>query len=264
MTESVRSRAVAGSPGAGAATLDALRRVTGTRARRVLLAVTLLLGVLGALGLALGAPLGDRTIGKLSDTAQSLMSITVPAFGVLLVRDLKRAAGTRLAPTLLAATLFAAGVGLVGFLICVAALALGTPSTGGPWRHAGIIALGSVLVQVVAQLVGTGLGLLIRRPGVAFVASIVVPLGLWLLFGAVPVLGPAAQPLTPYAAARHLLSGQLSALNWVQWLGVVLIWGVGLNAAGWGLSRHGRWSGQRGGPGSLLARRPVTGSSRPC
>ncbi|WP_158074037.1 hypothetical protein [Micromonospora sp. CB01531] len=47
----------------------------------------------------------------------------MPAFGILLVRDLKRASGlTRLTPTLLAAALLAAVVALFGFLVCVVAL----------------------------------------------------------------------------------------------------------------------------------------------
>jgi hypothetical protein len=217
----------------GAATLDALRRAVGTRARRVLLAVTLLLGLLAAAGLATGAPTEDRTFANLANPVQLLMSVLVPAFGILLARDLKRAAGAvRLAPTLLAATLFAAAVGLFGVLLCVAALAATTSSAPDPWRHAGTAAVGSVLVQVTAQLVGTGLGLLLRRPALAFVASIVVPLGLYYGLGAVDVLRP-AQALTPFATAADLVSGEMSALRWVQWLAVLLLWGVGLNALGW-------------------------------
>ncbi|GGR79484.1 hypothetical protein GCM10010169_24580 [Micromonospora fulviviridis] len=216
----------------GAATSHALRRSVGTRTRRVLLAVTLLLGLLAAAGLALAGPPGDRTFAKLSDVVQSLMSVIVPAFGILLARDLKRATGTtRLAPTLLAATLLATAVAVFGFLVCVTALTVTTSSAQDPWRHVGTIAVGSVLVQVVAQLVGTGLGLLIQRPAIAFVASIVLPLGLWFLLGAIDALRP-AQALTPYSSVRHLLSGRMSALNWAQWLGVLLIWGVGLNALG--------------------------------
>jgi hypothetical protein len=214
------------------ATLGALRRCVGTRRRRWLLAVTLLLGLAAAVAIAAGGQPGDRTLAKLSDPVQSLMSILVPAFGILLVRDLRRAPRTTgLTPTLLAAMLLAGAVGVFGFLACVAALMATTPRADDPWRHVGTIAVGSVLVQVVAQLVGTGLGLLLRRPAIAFLASILLPLGLWLLLGAIDVLGP-AQVLTPYASARHLLSGRMSAMNWAQWLGVLLIWGVGLNALG--------------------------------
>ncbi|MFI6780271.1 hypothetical protein [Micromonospora sp. NPDC050276] len=42
-----------------------------------------------------------------------------------------------------------------------------------------------------------------------------------------------AQPwLTPFGSVRNLLSGEMSVLRWVQWLCVLLIWGVGLNALG--------------------------------
>ncbi|GAA2221269.1 hypothetical protein ACFY2R_17845 [Micromonospora olivasterospora] len=228
----------------GESALDAFRRSVGTRARRFLIAVTLLLGLLAAAGLALVGPPGDRTFANLSGPAQSLMSVIVPAFGVLLARDLKPASrSTRLAPTLLAAALLAAAVGLFGLLACVAALTMTTSSAQDPWRHAGTIAVGGVLVQVVAQLVGTGLGLLMRRPTVAFITTIVLPLGLWFLLGAVDVLRP-AQALTPYSTVRHLLSGQMNPLNWVQWLAVLLIWGVGLNALGWARLRHRNHDGR--------------------
>ncbi|MGR6316463.1 hypothetical protein Q2K19_10740 [Micromonospora soli] len=232
MTDSGTSDALVNSTRLGDATPDALRRSVGTRARRFLLAITLLLGLLAAVGLALAGPSGDRTFAKLSDPVQSLMSVIVPAFGILLARDLRPASGAaRYTPTLLAATVLAALVGLFGFLVCAAALMATASSAQDPWRHVGTIAIGGVLVQVVAQLVGTGLGLLLRRPAIAFIASIVLPLGLWFLLGAVDVLRP-AQALTPYSSARHLLSGQMSALNWVQWLAVLLIWGVGLNTLG--------------------------------
>jgi hypothetical protein len=232
MTNSGIPNALGASTSLGKATLNALRRSVGTRARRLLLAVTLLLGLVAAAGLGMAGPPDDRTFANLSDAAQSLMSIIVPAFGILLARDLKRAPGTtRLTSTLLAATLLAAVVGLFGLLVCVAALTMTTSSAQEPWRHVGTIAVGSILVQVVAQLVGTGLGLLMRRPAIAFIATIILPLGLWFLLGAIDVLTP-AQALTPYSSVRHLLSGQMSALNWVQWFAVLLIWGVGLNALG--------------------------------
>jgi hypothetical protein len=101
--------------------------------------------------------------------------------------------------------------------------------------------VGSVLVQVVAQLVGTGLGLLLRSSVIAFLASIVLPLGLWFVLGGVDVLRP-AQAFTPYATVQNLLSGEMSAVKWAQWLIVLLIWGVGLNAAG------AAWLKRGGGP----------------
>jgi hypothetical protein len=60
----------------------------------------------------------------------------------------------------------------------------------------------------------------------------VLPLGLWFVLGSVTVLRPAQAWLTPYPSVQNLLSGAMSALAWAQWLVVVLLWGVALNAAG--------------------------------
>ena len=217
----------------GGATLAAIRCSVGTRARRLVLAITLLVGVLGAVALAAGPPAG-RTFVALSNSTQSLMSVTVPLFGILLARDLKGVRGAAsVAPVFTAAILLAAAIGLVGVLVCAATLAVAA-SDAAPdaWSHFGTVVVGSLLVQVLAVLVGTALGLLLPSAVAAFVASIVVPLGLWLVLGGVDVLHPARAWLTPYAAARNLLSGRMSAAAWVQWLAVALMWGVGLNAVG--------------------------------
>jgi hypothetical protein len=102
----------------------------------------------------------------------------------------------------------------------------------GPWDHTASVAVCSVLVQVVAQPVGTGLGLLLRPVIVACLATIVLPLGLWFVLGSVDVLRPSQAWLTPYATFQNLLSGQMSALAWAQWFVVVLLWGAALNAVG--------------------------------
>ncbi|MFI7606030.1 hypothetical protein ACIBTV_12985 [Micromonospora sp. NPDC049366] len=216
----------------GAATADALRRAVATRPRRWLVATTLLLGLLAAVATT-AAPPEDITFSTVSDLVQSLMSVTVPFLGVLLAHDLRRSPRpARPGPTLLAAVLLAAAVGVFGILVSGAAIALapsGTATT--PWQHAATIAVGGVLVQIVAQLVGTGLGLLLRSTLVACLATIVLPLGLWALLGAVDALSP-AQAFTPYATVRNLLSGEMNVAKWAQWLAVLLIWGVGLNALG--------------------------------
>ncbi|MCO1599358.1 hypothetical protein M8C17_29810 [Micromonospora sp. RHAY321] len=215
-------------------TRDALRRALGTRARRWLLAITLLAGVLAAVALTAAADPADRTFAALSDTVQSLMSVLTPLFGILLVRDLRRAPdAVRVGPTLVAVGLPAVVIGVFGVVVCAVTLALAPADIADqPWRHAGTVAVGGVLVQVVAGLVGTGLGLLLRSPVVAFLATIVLPLGLYGLLGGVDALRPAQAWLTPYGSVRNLLSGEMSALRWVQWLTVLLVWGVGLNAAG--------------------------------
>ncbi|MEV4498235.1 hypothetical protein AB0J84_21390 [Micromonospora arborensis] len=225
-------------------TRSPLQRAIGTRARRWLLVGTLLAGLLAAVVLVAAAAPADRTFAALSDTVQSLMSVVTPLFGILLVRDLRRTddAG-RVAPTVLAVCLPAVVIGVAGVLICAATLALTSADIADDaWRHAGTIAVGSVLTQIGAGLVGTGLGLLLRSTVIAFVATIVLPLGLFAALS-VDALRPAQAWLTPLGSVRNLLSGDMSLLRWVQWLCVLLIWGVGLNAVGAAvLRRHDRAS----------------------
>ncbi|MEU5784421.1 hypothetical protein [Micromonospora lupini] len=215
-------------------TRNALQRSLDTRARRWLLVGTLVAGLLYAVALVAAAPRADRTFAALSGEVQTLMSVLTPLFGVLLVRDRRRASGTvGVVPTVLAVVLPATVIGVAGVLICAATLALTPgPVADEPWRFAGTVAVGSVLVQIVAGLVGTGLGLLLRSTVVAFLATIVVPLGLFGLLGAVEALRPAQPWLTPLGSVRNLLAGDMTLLRWAQWLCVLLLWGVGLNAAG--------------------------------
>jgi hypothetical protein len=218
----------------GAATLAAIGRCVRTRPRRWLLAITLLLGLVAAVAVILTAQPAERTFTTLSGPVQILMSATLPFIGVLLARDVLRSQGAApLASTLLAAILLAAAVGVFGVVVCAVSLTLTPPdAAAGRWDHAVIISVGSVLVQIAAQLVGTGLGLLLRPVVVACLATVVLPLGLWLVLGSVEVIRPAQAWLTPYAAARSLLSGHMNALAWAQWFVVILLWGAGLNALG--------------------------------
>jgi hypothetical protein len=203
----------------------ALRRCAGTRGRRWLVAAVLLLGAT----VAAAAPAG-RTFVALSDPVQSLMSALLPLLGILLVRDLRDA--PRFLPSVVAAVLVAAAVGAFGVAACAVALAVRPAGAAGdPRAHVAVVAAGGVLVQVVAQLVGTGMGLLLRSAPAAFLATF-LPFVLWLALGAADVLRPGQDWLTPYETARHLLSGRMSALAWLQWAVVALLWGAGLNAAG--------------------------------
>lgn len=167
-------------------------------------------------------PPAERTFAALAFPVQSLMSVAVPFLGVLLVGDLRRAPRpVRVAPTLLAAALLAAAVGAAGALACAAALAAFSDTTAHSWRGAWAVALGCVLVQLLAQSVGTGLGLALRSPWVASAATIVLPMGLWFLLGADDALRPAREWLTPFATVGDQLSGATTALQRVQWLVVL-------------------------------------------
>ena len=196
--------------------------------------VTALLGLLAAVAVTLGTAPGMRTFAAVSGPTQSLMSVPAPFLGVLLVSRLRRPARvTTIMSTVLMALRLALLVATFGVLVCAVVTAI-APSTasGGRWAGAGLVVLGSLLVQVVAQLVGTGLGLLLRRPVIACLATIVLPLGLWALLGAVEAFRPVQAWLTPFPSVQHLLSGEMTATAWAQWLVVLAIWGVGLNALG--------------------------------
>jgi len=218
-------------------TMETLRRCIATRPRRWFLAITLLLGLAAAVLVTAGAQPADRTFSGVSGPVQSLMSVMVPLFGVLLASDLRRTPHeARVVPTLLAVAALGAVVGLYGVIVCAIAIAAG----GGTnqWDHAATVAVGGILVQVVAGLVGTGLGLLLRPPIVAFLATIVLPLGLLLVLGSTDVLRPAQAWLTPYPSVQNLLAGEMDARAWAQWLAVVMVWDVGLNAVGAALLRR--------------------------
>jgi hypothetical protein len=64
------------------------------------------------------------------------------------------------------------------------------------------------------------------------VADVAVPLGLWLVSGAVTGLRGVQVWLTPFAVVEKLLSGQMDAQDWAQVGIVAFVWIVGLNAAG--------------------------------
>jgi len=205
-------------------------RFARSRARQRLLAITVGLGLLAAVAVHFTGPAANRSFASVSGIVQSLMSVAVPLIGILLVGDVRRGPRpARLAPALLASGLLAVLVGVVGIIISTVTLLVAPETAADPWARAGTIAVGSVLVQVVAVLVGTGLGLLVRPPVLAFIATIVVPMGLWFALSALP---SAQDWLTPYAAAQNLLRGEMTALTWAQWSVVVLLWGVGLNALG--------------------------------
>ena len=196
------------------------------------LVVTLLIGVVSAVAVTAGLSAEQRTLTALTAPVQSLMSVTAPLVGIALVSPAHRSpAGWRLARPLLTAVAVAVVVGIFGSFLCAAALVLAPSAAADRWSHLPASVLGAVLVQVVAQLVGTGLGLLIRRRLLAFVASIVIPLGAWFILGAVDGLRP-ARALTPFGQVPVLLAGQLTGAPWGHWVVMVLIWCVGLNCAG--------------------------------
>ncbi|MDP9795537.1 hypothetical protein J2S43_004049 [Catenuloplanes nepalensis] len=192
------------------------------------------MGVVIAGLMVVALPADERTFAFVAFGTHMFMSVVLPFHGVLLGRDLLASAGREAAPVLGTAVLIGVVAGLAGDLLAVLALA----AAGGTWAGAGTVLVGGVLVQVVANLTGTGLGALIRPAWVACLATIVVPLGLWALLLLVPPLG---DWLTPFPVAGTLLSGDVAAIDWARWTVVALVWGVALNATA---VRHARTHAQ--------------------
>lgn len=213
------------------------RRVLGTRPRRVLAAVTLGLALLVVIVLTATLPAEERTFAAISAPVQSVLSIFVPFFGVLVMADARRNGSAGLRPCWLAAGLIGAGFAVFGLVATAIAVAIVSTGTG-PWRAAGLIVAGSLIMQLLAASVGTAFGLLLRPPIVAELATIAVPLGCWLLLGTTPTLLPVREWTTPFAAVQQLFTGRLTPLDWFQWAVIAGLWGVGLNALGWLYTRH--------------------------
>jgi hypothetical protein len=198
---------------------------------------TALIGALTAVLMGLGVAPAVNTFVVINASAQSLMSVLLPLSGIMLVR---RCVATKDCPNLRWALTIAAGYAILVAVTAVgvsAVIATTVPNATARWLHAPAAILGSLLVQLIAQSVGTVFGLLIRRVVVAFVASIVLPLGLWFVLGAIPTMAPLQAWITPYAAVR-LLSGQADPLGWIQWLVMASVWTLGLNVVA--IARLGR------------------------
>jgi hypothetical protein len=226
------------------AILRELRESAGTPGRRWLFVAS---GVVGLLSVGLITFLGsaaDRTFAVISFYTQSAISLPLPFVSVLLMtQDFGRRAATTLtsgrspdviiAAKLLASMIIALVGAVYGVLISVLGTSAAPPAAAeGRWDAIGMIILGSVLVQLIAQLSGAGWGLLLGSSAVAITADVVVPLGLWIVTGAIPGLQRIQEWLAPFASARHLISGQMDAQRWAQVGVIVLLWVIALNVAG--------------------------------
>jgi ABC-2 type transport system permease protein len=232
------------SKGLGRATVLELRQSVSTRARRWLLIAAGVVGLLTAGLVALTGPAEDHTFSVISFYTQSAISLPLPLVSVLLMtQDFGRRVSSLtprsglsgdaiIAAKWLASMIIAVAGAAYGVLISVLATSAATPAAPeGQWNAIGMIILGSVLVQLIAQLVGAGWGLLLGSSPVAIVADVVVPLGLWLFTGAAPGL-QGIHWLAPFTSVQSLLSGHMNAQQWAQVGVIVLVWVVGLNTAG--------------------------------
>lgn len=230
--------------GLAAAASVELDKAVSPRAGRWLLIASALLGLVAALAVAFTMRAEDRTFALTSFYVQSTISLLLPIVSILLMtRDFGRRALSRtlgvdgpvsrtVAAKLFASAIIAIGAAGYGIVLSVLTTSLSPPAAEGRWQGAGMIMLGSVLVQLVAQLCGAGFGLLLMSSAAAIVADVLVPLGLWIITGAVVSLHGLQAWLTPFAAVAVLLSGHMDAQRWAQVGVVVLVWVVALNFAG--------------------------------
>lgn len=207
----------------------------GSAFGKVLMALTFVLGAGAAALIMTGEPVDARTLEAVLTPVASLVSITVPFLGVLAVTDLHHRServGTSVLLRRLALTqATAVGFGAFGVLVSVALLAV-LPAATDRWDHLGMLALAGILVQMIAQLTGSGFGMLLRSRIVAMACTVVFPLGLWAVLGAIAFVEPLQAWLAPYSSVQQLLSGEMTPQAWLRVGVVVLVWGVGLNVAG--------------------------------
>jgi hypothetical protein len=226
------------------ATVLELRKSAAMPARRWLLIASATVGLFVAGLVAFTGPARDHTFAAISFHTQSAISLPLPFVSVLLMTaDFGRRASATFASAtspnviIVAKLLASAIIAVVGaaYGVLISVLATGASpaaSEEGRWDAIGVIILGSVLVQLIAQLSGAGWGLLLGSNAVAITADVVVPLGLWIVAGAVPGLQGIQEWLAPFASAQHLLSGDMNAQRWAQVIVVVLVWVIALNVAG--------------------------------
>ncbi|MGH8878828.1 MAG: hypothetical protein ACRD0P_16055 [Stackebrandtia sp.] len=180
-----------------------------------------------------GLPAAERTYAGIAAPTQMLVSIVVPCIAIVFVHDRTSfIAGLGLVPSRLAimavkVAAWSAAIGALGS--AVAAIAAGVGGVD-PWPGVAVVAIGGVLVQAGAGLVGFALGLLFGSPWLACPATVVLPLGLWFVLGTADGLAPARSWITPFGAGQNLLAGE--AVGLAQWPVVAVLWGVGLSTLG--------------------------------
>lgn len=193
------------------------------RTYRVIAGVTGVVGVLGAVLSQVGAAEADRTFASTSGVAQSLISIGAPFIGAV-------AAARRERSLFRMALGYAVGLAAVGVVASVLVAWLVPSTASDPWQHAPVLIIGAFVTQVVAQLTGTGFGMLIGRGWIAAAATIVFPLG---LYGVLSAAAPDARPwLTPYGSAQPWWKGEFGGSDLLPNLVMLALWGLALNLAG--------------------------------
>lgn len=218
-----------GSLGAG------LRALLADEVRIALVAATLLIGAGAAALMVFLLPTGDGVYAGTLLLVQLVMSVLTAFSTALLTHDLRdeegpfrgRRADLALPGRWLVAGLYGVAIGTYGAVVAAVATAIVVDAPAGvdPWAGAAPAVLGSLVVQLVPVGVGCGAGLLIRRAGLACLATVVVPVLVTVLVGNLAPRGT-ADWVTPLGAAGHLVPGPMGVVGWAQWIVVAALWVV--------------------------------------
>lgn len=232
-------------PGLVQLTKVELRKMCDTRAGFWLLLSGLLLCVATAL---ISVLTGDDDVHRLSDVMDNCtqaINILLPIVGILLVTSewSQRTAlltftmvpqrGRVLVAKILASLALAVAAMVAAFVVSLAATAL-NPSDVDAWSISGSVLAQSLLFNVLAMLIGVGLGAAILLSAPAIVASFVLPLAYSAIthlisglesFGRWTDQGEAYAPLTD-----HVLNGT----EWARVLTASLVWvGIPMSIGAW-------------------------------
>ena len=197
--------------------------------------VTALLGLLAAVAVTRRTAPAERTFAAVSGPTQSLMSVPVPFLGVLLVSRLRRPARVGHDPVHGAD---GPGAGPAGRGVRRARLRRGDGDRAvDSQRRAGgrtpaWSCSAACWCRASPSWSAPAWACCCGGPSSPAWPPSCCPLGLWALLGAVEAFRPVQAWLTPFPSVQHLLSGEMSPTAWAQWLVVLAIWGVGLNALG--------------------------------
>ncbi len=221
-----------------------LRKSVDTRAGRWLLFTLALVGVAMTLLAALTGAAKDHTFQNSVSAVEGVVSLLLPVIGILLVTSewsqrtalqtfaLVPRRNRIAAAKLLAGSVLAVGVAVVGLVLSLLGTALTSHPDNGTWHLAIPVALGSVVVQLVSLLTGMAFGLLLLNTAAAIVVNFVVPLAWAVVAGSVHGLHGVQPWLDSTQPSTYLLEGDLTPNHWAQ-IGVnTLVWVVALLAAG--------------------------------
>lgn len=207
-----------------------LRALMAGETRIALVLATLVIGAGAALALAFALPADQRTFAAVAPLTQLILSVLTPFAAVLLIWDLRDGDGKfdhrttgRLRSRWIAAGIYGLAIGLYGNVVVALATALAAGPAANPWPGGAAAMFGGLLIQLIPVGVGCAAGLLIRRMGLADLATIAVPLAVTGLIGGLAPRG-VADWVTPLGAAGHLVPGPMMAIHWVQWIVTAGLW----------------------------------------